>query len=68
MNNDAYVVEYATGVSWESSANTMLGAKREATKYATYGCGSIQVTAPNGESAVRLEGERRWRHFPRCPW
>lgn len=66
--NNSYIVEYGSGVSWESSANTMAGAKREATKFAAHGCSCIIVKGPNNEGAMKLKGEKRWRDYPQCPW
>lgn len=43
MTNQTYRVTYATGVSWISSARTLLGAKREATKNLSLNGGEISI-------------------------
>ena len=65
MTNNNYMVEYGSGVAWVANANTMLGAKREATKHACYGFGSVVVRGPEGEAEVKYEGDRRWHEWPR---
>lgn len=63
-----FFLSSASGVTVESSAKTLAGAKREATKWMTFGGGSVSVQDKHGNTLAIRQFWQNGNHFGWDKW